>query len=303
MYMPKYTYQIEGGLKHTWRVDNVIETANANNELIFTDRQKKKQKCILEMMRLLMNEVKQRDIKLFAISGTLLGAKRNKGLIPYDDDGDFGFTMTEYDKLLELSKSFSHPDYKLYDALDCGFRMTNKGSYIAHLDLFAMGIDEDPNKIVHISPILDRKPTFYTQYLFPKEWMDISCIDTVEWCIFEDFQIPCPNNSEQQLVHIYSPSCLTTFVPDKRNVSGIDTHEFLHYIEPVGCKMMELMERFNKIIPKHLQPMNRRGYFTVLFSRMTLEAFNIDFEQSNDASKQRVQTIINDYFKYKGIFI
>jgi hypothetical protein len=47
MYMPKYTYQIEGGLKHTWRVDNVIETANAKNELVFTDRQKKKQKCIL----------------------------------------------------------------------------------------------------------------------------------------------------------------------------------------------------------------------------------------------------------------
>jgi hypothetical protein len=303
MYMPKYTYQIEGGLKHTWRVDNVIETANAKNELVFTDRQKKKQKCILAMMRLLMNEIKQRDIKLFAISGTLLGAKRNKGLIPYDDDGDFGFTMTEYNKLKELSRSFSHPEYKLYAALDCGFRMVNKGSYIAHLDLFAMGIDEDQDKIVHISPIMDEKPTFYTQYIFPKDWMDISCIETLEWCDFEDFRIPCPTNAEEQLKHMYSPNCLTTFVPDKRNVSGLDTHEVLHYIEPIGCKTMELFEYLNQNIPAQLQPKDRRGYFTVLFSRFAFEMTNIDFETSTAAKKQRMQRILDDYMKYKGILI
>ena len=303
MYMPKYTYQIEGGLKHTWRVDNVIETANAKNELVFTDRQKKKQKCILDMMRLLMNEIKQRDIKLFAISGTLLGAKRNKGLIPYDD-GDFGFTMTEYNKLKELSRSFSHPEYEIDNISgDIGFRMVNKGLYIAHLDLFAMGIDEDPDKIVHISPIMDDKPVFYTQYIFPKDWMDRSCIETLEWCDFEDFQIPCPTNAEEQLKHMYSPNCLTTFVPDKRNVSGLDTHEVLHYIEPIGCKTMELFEYLNQNIPAQLQPKDRRGYFTVLFSRFAFEMTNIDFETSTAAKKQRIQRILDDYMKYKGILI
>jgi hypothetical protein len=71
------TYQIEGGLKHTWTTKNRIETANLNNELIFSAKQKEQQKCILEMMRLLVSLTKKHGIKIFAVSGTLLGAKRN----------------------------------------------------------------------------------------------------------------------------------------------------------------------------------------------------------------------------------
>ncbi len=35
------TYQIEGGLKHTWTTKNRIETATLNNELIFSAKQKR----------------------------------------------------------------------------------------------------------------------------------------------------------------------------------------------------------------------------------------------------------------------
>ena len=298
MYMPTYTYQIEGGLKHTWTVDNVIETANSKNELIFNEKDKRKQKCILEMMRLLLNETKRNNIKIFAISGTLLGAKRNHGLIAYDDDGDFGFTMTEYDKLLELTKTLSHPKYEITEAFDCGFRMRNKGKYISHIDLFAMGVDKDPGIIVHISPIMDKKPLFYIQYFFPKDWMEIDCIQTLEWCDFEDFQVPCPNNAEKQLAHIYSPNCLTTYVPDPRNVSGVDLHEFLHLVEPVANKLMEITGRFNESIPSYLQPADRRGFFTCMLWRLASSGL-LSMDQSNEANNKRIRTIINDYLTYK----
>ncbi len=300
--MPTYTYKIEGGLQHTWQVDNVIETANENNELIFNDKHKRKQKCILEMMRLLMKEIKRHNIKIFAISGTLLGAKRNKGIIPYDDDGDFGFTMTEYDKLLELTKTFSHPTYKIYEAVDCGFRMKNKGTYISHIDLFAMGIDDEPDKILHISPVIDKKPTSYTQLLFPKDWMDIDCIDTLEWCDFEDFKIPCPSNSEKQLAHIYSPSCLTTYVPDKRNIMGIETHDVYNALEPIGIQIGLLLHYFVKNTPQMLKPKDRRGYLTVMIYRLLYGPL-VNLDQSPDVIIKQVQTIIDDYFKYKGVFI
>jgi hypothetical protein len=300
--MPTYTYKIEGGMEHTWTVDNVIETANSKNELIFNEKHKRKQKCILEMMRLLMKEIKRHNIKIFAISGTLLGAKRNKGIIPYDDDGDFGFTMTEYDKLLELTKTFSHPKYDITEAFDTGFRMRNKGKYISHIDLFAMGVDSDPNIIVHISPIMDKKPLFYIQYFFPKDWMDTDCIESLEWCDFEDFQVPCPNNAEKQLAHIYSPTCLTTYVPDPRNVSGVDLHEFLHLVEPVGNKLMEITGRFNENIPSYLQPADRRGFFTCMLWRLAVSGF-VSMDQSNEAKIKENLTIIGDYLKYKGVLL
>lgn len=300
--MPTYTYKIEGGLEHTWHVDNVIETANSKNELVFNEKHKRKQKCILEMMRLLLNETKRHDIKIFAISGTLLGAKRNKGLIAYDDDGDFGFTMTEYDKLLELTKTFSHPKYEITEAFDCGFRMRNKGKYISHIDLFAMGIDSDPNIIVHISPIFDKKPLFYTQYFFPKDWMDADCIESLEWCDFEDFQVPCPVNAEKQLAHIYSPNCLTTYVPDPRNIADIDLHELLHLAEPTANKLIELSERFNHCIPSYLQPKDRRGFFTCMLWRLAGSGL-VSMDQSSEAKIKRFQNILDDYLKYKGALL
>ena len=298
MYMPKYTYQIEGGLKHTWRVDNVIETANAKNELVFTDRQKKKQKCILDMMRLLMNEIKQRDIKLFAISGTLLGAKRNKGLIPYDDDGDFGFTMTEYNKLKELSRSFSHPEYEIDNISgDIGFRMVNKGSYIAHLDLFAMGIDEDPDKIVHIGPIIDNKPCFYIQYVFPQDWMDASSIETLEWCDFEDFRVPCPTNAEEQLKHIYSPNCLTTFVPDKRQMAGIDMHDYTMTL--LRKPFADISTNMYNILRCIDNKKDTKGHIHLLLTRLGLEIIEIDFDTDRDKKIQRIHQTISDFVKHR----
>lgn len=58
-----------------------------------------------EMLKDLLDYFKENNIECFLIGGTLLGAVRHKGFIPWDDDIDLGMTRTNYRRLIELSKT------------------------------------------------------------------------------------------------------------------------------------------------------------------------------------------------------
>lgn len=71
------------------------------------------QEKIFEIMKAFDKVCRENGIRYYMLGGTMLGAIRHKGFIPWDDDADFGVPRREYEKLLTLSESSFPEGYRL----------------------------------------------------------------------------------------------------------------------------------------------------------------------------------------------
>lgn len=85
-------------------------------------------KQVQEIQKELIQEVKRVcqkcDIRFNMVGGTMLGAVRHKGYIPWDDDADIGFLRTEYEKFREACRTeLNQEKYYMQDLRDTkGYR-------------------------------------------------------------------------------------------------------------------------------------------------------------------------------------
>ncbi len=75
-----------------------------------TEYDKKMQKVYLELWEEFDRVAKEYNLRYFLFNGTLIGAARHKGFIPWDDDFDICMPRKDYDRLqYELSDKFREP--------------------------------------------------------------------------------------------------------------------------------------------------------------------------------------------------
>lgn len=109
---------------------------------------------------------KKHNIKYVANGGTMLGAIRHKGFIPWDDDVDIMMLRPEYEKLCKLADEFKHPYFLQTEKTDPGtlrghaqLRNSETTAFLKHefllkrtfnqgifIDIFPM--DSIPNNII-----------------------------------------------------------------------------------------------------------------------------------------------------------
>lgn len=138
---------------------------------------KKLWKCQMDLLLEFTRVCKKKHLTFFACGGTLLGAVRHKGFIPWDDDIDVGMLRKDYDQLLKVPSSEFKEGYFLQNTYtdnivrahsqlrkegttcvikeDFG-KKYNRGVF---LDIFVFDNLPDDDELLHFSKSLKRKFT------------------------------------------------------------------------------------------------------------------------------------------------
>lgn len=168
-------------------LENAVKEQEEKNRIL-----RKLQLTELEILRELDRVCRKHNLRYYIVGGTLIGAVRHKGFIPWDDDIDVSMPRKDFNKLCKIAKEEFSGDYFLQT------RKTDKKCYFYYAKLRKSGTYFGEDKFEH-TPI--HKGIF----------MDIFPLDHIPECKL------------LQKLYFRLFSCLTGFICSKEK-----TTEFLY---------------------------------------------------------------------------
>ena len=190
-----------------------------------------KRKVLCEMALLLERVVMvlgDANILYFIDAGTILGAVRHQGFIPWDDDIDLVVSVLDYEKLQSLKTVFNQHGMKLTPARG-GFKVGFKKWVTAYPYVDLVMINESDGSFKPCFPISEKGD--YT-YEVASEWPSFHYKKSLSFPLqtiqFEGFEVKAPNNLLKHVEQQYGESALTTV---KLGYKGRFPWLFNHYFD------------------------------------------------------------------------
>lgn len=103
------------------------------------------QEKLYELIYLFDDYCKANNLKYFLVGGTLLGAVRHKGIIPWDDDIDVGMERSEYNRFIQLQRTKPMDCVEVHcHELETGYyypqiKISLKNTYVDHYYFYIKG--------------------------------------------------------------------------------------------------------------------------------------------------------------------
>ena len=110
------------------RFDKIVSRNNVRSETMYDGKVLKKLQSVeQEILDEIVRICDENNINYYLVGGTLLGAVRHKGFIPWDDDIDIAMVREDYNKFMKIAPKKLNDDYYI----DCFF--TNDKCYFPFL--------------------------------------------------------------------------------------------------------------------------------------------------------------------------
>jgi hypothetical protein len=230
--------------------DNVIKDTNSNYNYIIGEKEENTFKELIVLLNLWNEFSKKNNIHYWACGGTLLGAIRHKGFIPWDNDIDVSIMLSDFNKVKMCLDNHETLSY-----IECRFGLRiyieNKNVFpyaFPFIDIFLC--DYCNKSTIKFCGILStkKKSSWLVDEEFPNQYIYKNELYPLKEVEFEDTTIMVPN-IQKCLFRTFSNECLTKCVISNH----VKCHEKVHIKRTKDqtnklIKMYEFEERFH--LPK-----------------------------------------------------